>query len=68
VEARIGSSVEAARLLGQADAVLGDVQASEEDFEPGLMGTVESELRSRLGDATFAAAHAEGFRTAELTA
>jgi predicted ATPase/DNA-binding SARP family transcriptional activator len=68
VESRIGSSVDAARLLGQAEAVLGDVAASEEDFEPGLVRTVESGLRSRLGDVRFAAAHAEGLRTAELTA
>ena len=61
VGARTGSPAEAAALLGQADALLQDVGARD-DFEPGLLSSVESKLRSQLGDDAFAAAYEEGRR------
>jgi len=52
VEAGIGSPADAAALLGHADALLQDVGARD-DFEPGLLSSVESRLRSQLGDTRF---------------
>jgi tetratricopeptide (TPR) repeat protein len=60
VEARIGTPLEAARLLGRADALLAEVGASMDDFDPSLASDVEAESRARLGDDAFAAAYEEG--------
>jgi tetratricopeptide (TPR) repeat protein len=67
VESRVGVPEKAARLLGKADALLGDLGAAEDDFMPGLALTVESTLRSELGDDAFSAAREEGFSSARLS-
>jgi len=67
VESRIGAPEMAARLLGQADALLGELGAAEDDFMPGLASTLESALRSQLGDQAFSAARQEGFSATRLS-
>jgi tetratricopeptide (TPR) repeat protein len=64
VEASDGSVDEAARLLGQADAVLEEVGASAKEYDVALVSEVEAEARAHLGDEGFAAAYAEGKSTA----
>ena len=63
VEARTGRAADAVALLGQAAELLQDVGARD-DFEPGLLSSVESKLRSQLGDDAFSAAYEEGRRQA----
>jgi tetratricopeptide (TPR) repeat protein len=53
IAARRGDAEHGATLLGEAAAVLGHVEASEDDFEPGLIPAVEASLRSQLGDDAF---------------
>jgi hypothetical protein len=60
VEARDGSSHEAATLLGRADKLLEEVGASATAFDVALVSEVETEARARLGDDAFAAAYEEG--------
>jgi predicted ATPase/DNA-binding SARP family transcriptional activator len=60
VETRLGNHLEAARLLGRADSVLGEVGASKDDFAPSLVAEAEADTRAQLGEAAFAAAFAEG--------
>jgi predicted ATPase len=62
VEARSGNYVEAAQLLGRAESVLKEVNASKDDFAPWLAAEAEAETRAQLGDAGFAAAFDEGRR------
>ena len=64
IAARRGGAEDGARLLGEAAAVLGHVEASEDDFEPGLIPAVEESLRSQLGEEAFAAVYAQGEREA----
>lgn len=68
VESRIGAPERAARLLGHADALLGELGVAEDDFMPELALTVESTLRSQLGDHEFSAAREEGFSSARPSA
>jgi predicted ATPase/DNA-binding SARP family transcriptional activator len=63
VEASSARHEEAARLLGQANAVLAEVGASRDDFDPTLATKVETEARARLGDDRFAAAYEDGRRS-----
>jgi predicted ATPase/DNA-binding SARP family transcriptional activator len=63
VEASSGRHEEAARLLGRADAVLSEVGASDDDFDPTLSAAVEAEARGQLGDERFAAAYEAGRRS-----
>jgi predicted ATPase/DNA-binding SARP family transcriptional activator len=60
VEAGNGRHEEAARLLGRADALLSEVGASKDDFDPTLSAAVEADARGHLGDEGFAAAYAAG--------
>lgn len=64
IDARRGSAEQAARLLGEAAAVLGHVEASDDDFEPGLIPAVETSLRSQLGEQEFTALYEQGQREA----
>jgi predicted ATPase/DNA-binding SARP family transcriptional activator len=59
IEARVGDPAAAAALLGQAGALLQDVGARD-DFEPGLLSSVESSLRAQLGDDAFSSAYEKG--------
>jgi tetratricopeptide (TPR) repeat protein len=67
VEASSARYEEAARLLGQASAVLAEVGASRDDFDPTLATKVETEARARLGDDRFAAAYEDGRRSETRT-
>jgi predicted ATPase/DNA-binding SARP family transcriptional activator len=64
IAARRGNAQHGVRILGEAAAVLGQVDASEDDFEPGLIPTVEASLRSQLGEDTFAALYEQAQREA----
>ena len=63
VEGRSGHHQEAARLLGRADAVLTEVGASKDDFDPTLAARVEADARAQLGNDRFVAAYEEGRRS-----
>ncbi len=63
VEASSGHHEEAARLLGRADAVLAEVGASKDDFDPTLAAKVEAEARAHLGEDSFVAAYEDGRRS-----
>jgi tetratricopeptide (TPR) repeat protein len=63
VEARNGRHEDAARLLGQANALVAEVGASRDDFDPTLAESVEAEARARLGDDRFAVAYEDGRRS-----
>lgn len=67
VEASSGHHEEAARLLGRADAVLAEVGASKDDFDPTLAAKVKMEARARLGEDGFLAAYEEGRRAESRT-
>jgi tetratricopeptide (TPR) repeat protein len=67
VEASSGRHADAARLLGRADAVLAEVGASKDDFDPTLAAKVEADARTHLGDDGFLAAYAEGRRAESRT-
>jgi len=67
VELRHGNTREAVRLLGRAAALLADVGAAADDFDPALAGEVEAEARSRLGDDEFGVAFEEGRRAEAQT-
>ena len=62
VAARQGRLADAARLLGRADGVLGDVGASEDDFAPSISSDAERLARAGLGKAGFTEAYDEGRR------
>jgi len=62
VEASAENHEDAARLLGRAEALLADVGASAEDFDPSLASEVETKVRTEIGDAAFVEAHEEGSR------
>jgi predicted ATPase/DNA-binding SARP family transcriptional activator len=63
VEARNGRHEDAARLLGHANALVAEVGASRDDFDPTLAARVEAEARARLGDDGFTAAYEDGRRS-----
>jgi tetratricopeptide (TPR) repeat protein len=65
VEAAVGNFVEAAELLGRADATMADVGWSEDDFTPSLVAAAEASARAELGDEDFRRAFERG-RRAEL--
>jgi predicted ATPase len=61
VLARAGDAHLAAELLGRAGAVLGQVGAAPEDFNPGMVAGAEAAAREVLGDDAFDAAYSAGW-------
>lgn len=60
VDARRGSAVAAARLLGKAAAVLAEVGASDDDFNPQMVSQAVASARGQLGDEAFDRLFREG--------
>jgi predicted ATPase/DNA-binding SARP family transcriptional activator len=60
VDARRGNATAAAQLLGKAAAVLAEVGASRDDFNPQMVSQAEADARERLGDEVFEQLFREG--------
>ena len=65
VEARRDNAVAAARLLGRAAAVLAEVGASDDDFNPQMVSQAVASARGRLGDEVFERHFREGAAASE---
>jgi predicted ATPase/DNA-binding SARP family transcriptional activator len=61
VEARRGDATTAAGLLGRAAAVLAEVGASSDDFNPGIVAGAQAAARDALGAEAFDAAYDAGW-------
>ncbi len=61
VAARAGDVRLAADLLGRAGAVLAEVGAAPEDFNPGIVAGAEAAAKAALGPEAFAAAYGAGW-------
>jgi tetratricopeptide (TPR) repeat protein len=62
VEARSGDAGVAANFLGRADAILTEVGASADDFNPRMVADAAAAARTVLGDEAYAAAFDAGWR------
>jgi tetratricopeptide (TPR) repeat protein len=60
VDARRGNAVAAAKLLGRAAAVLAEVGASDDDFNPRIVSQAAANAREALGDEAFDQVFREG--------
>ena len=63
VLARGGDAHRAAELLGRAGAVLAEVGAAREDFNPGMVAGAEAAARESMGDEAFDTAYSAGWAT-----